>query len=241
VTFHRKKGRLSEFMDKNGWMSPVVPIMGFERTEKARVLSNRDRQNRINSLKVKPAYENPAAKKPEVSPEYSNTISVVMTEKLRIRNKRQDLARRQVPATARAVPEQHCDQLEVENIEEKVNKNNIDFYSTCSTFFPRGNTRNGQSREFPTRISSRLERANSEKKKQGESLNLNFRTVSPVKSRRGSPAKCSREEGEKAEMENLKLDDWYRNTCHSKWVYNPKKIDREEFEEENQMQLGTNC
>ncbi len=69
-------------MDKNGWMSPVVPIMGFERTEKARVLSNRDRQNRINSLKVKPAYENPAAKKPEVSPEYSNTISVVMTEKL---------------------------------------------------------------------------------------------------------------------------------------------------------------
>ena len=32
MTFHRKKGRLSEFMDKNGWMSPVVPLMGFERT-----------------------------------------------------------------------------------------------------------------------------------------------------------------------------------------------------------------
>ncbi len=43
MAFHRKKGRLSEFMDKNGWMSAVVPMMGFERTEKARFFSNRDR------------------------------------------------------------------------------------------------------------------------------------------------------------------------------------------------------
>lgn len=92
MAFHRKKGRLSEFMDKNGWMSEVVPIMGFERGQTARALSNRDRQNRINSLKPKPVYENPTARKPNISPDYHNTISVVMAEKLRIRQKRQSLA-----------------------------------------------------------------------------------------------------------------------------------------------------
>lgn len=56
LAFHRKKGRLSEFMDKNGWMSPVMPIMGFERTEDARNLSNRDRQKRISSLKPRIIY-----------------------------------------------------------------------------------------------------------------------------------------------------------------------------------------
>lgn len=65
-------------MDKNGWMSPVIPIMGFERTEDARALSNKDRQNRINSLKPKAIYDNPAAKKATLSPEHYKTISVVM-------------------------------------------------------------------------------------------------------------------------------------------------------------------
>lgn len=68
MAFHRKKGLLSEFMEKNGWMSPVVPIMGFERTEDARALSNRDRQSRINSLKPKIVYDNPTAKRANISP-----------------------------------------------------------------------------------------------------------------------------------------------------------------------------
>lgn len=31
--FHRRKGRLSQFMDKNGWMSKVMPMMGIERSK----------------------------------------------------------------------------------------------------------------------------------------------------------------------------------------------------------------
>ena len=55
-------------MDKNGWMSPVIPIMGFERGEKERFLNNRDREQRINSLKPKINYTNPTAKKGKVNP-----------------------------------------------------------------------------------------------------------------------------------------------------------------------------
>jgi hypothetical protein len=54
--FHKKKGRLSEFMDKNGWMSPVTTIMGFERNENARLISNQERERRIKSLKPKMKY-----------------------------------------------------------------------------------------------------------------------------------------------------------------------------------------
>ena len=31
--FRRRKGRLTEFMDKNGWMNKVYKIMGDERTD----------------------------------------------------------------------------------------------------------------------------------------------------------------------------------------------------------------
>ena len=124
-------------MDKNGWMSSVVPIMGFEKTEHARSLCNRDRQHRINSLQVRPNYENPTAKKARINPEYHNTISGVMSEKLRIRKKRQDLNARQGPATARTL-ERDTDPLLVENIEDSMAKTNMDFYSTTSSFYPRG-------------------------------------------------------------------------------------------------------
>ena len=48
-------------MDKNGWMSKVTPIMGYERGPIARSLCNRDRQKRINSLTPRIKYENPVA------------------------------------------------------------------------------------------------------------------------------------------------------------------------------------
>ena len=60
VAFHRKKGRLGEFMDKNGWMAQVTPIMGFERSEQARYFSNRDREERIKSQRPKRVYDNTA-------------------------------------------------------------------------------------------------------------------------------------------------------------------------------------
>lgn len=30
--FHRRKGRLGEFVDRNGWMREMVPMMGNERS-----------------------------------------------------------------------------------------------------------------------------------------------------------------------------------------------------------------
>lgn len=58
VAFHRKKGRLGEFMDKNGWMGKVIPLMGVERDQKGRYFSNRDREERIKSQRPKRVYEN---------------------------------------------------------------------------------------------------------------------------------------------------------------------------------------
>ena len=55
-------------MDKNGWMAPVVPIMGHERGPEARRLEKRDRAERVKSLKVKPKYDNKVALKPKQNP-----------------------------------------------------------------------------------------------------------------------------------------------------------------------------
>lgn len=51
--FHLKKGRLTEFLDKNAWMKTVYLLSGFERSEKARSLCNRDRHSKIKNLKEK--------------------------------------------------------------------------------------------------------------------------------------------------------------------------------------------
>ena len=53
---------------------------------------------RINSLKPKRVYENKLLKgKPRVNPHYFETISDMMSEKLRIRGKRNELAGLQAP------------------------------------------------------------------------------------------------------------------------------------------------
>ena len=62
-----------------------------------------------------------------------------MGEKLRIRKKRQNLFERQGPATARTI-DRDSDPLYVANVEEKMMKSNMDFYSTTSTFYQRGET-----------------------------------------------------------------------------------------------------
>ena len=81
----------------------MIPIMGFERGDKERELNNRDRKNRIQSMKPRIGYENPVAKKAKVNPECYKTISGTMSEKLRIRKKRHDLNQRQGPPDARSV------------------------------------------------------------------------------------------------------------------------------------------
>ena len=84
--FRKRKGRLTEFMDKNGWMNKVVKIMGFERTDAAREASNKDRQRRIESLPKRKIFENPVALKP-VARELLNS-SLMYKEKAKIRNQR---------------------------------------------------------------------------------------------------------------------------------------------------------
>ena len=81
-------------------MSTVMPMIG---SEEARNLSNRDRKNKINSLKPRIKYENTVEKKPKVDQEYHNTISVLLSEKLRIRKKRQELMKDQAPVTPRPI------------------------------------------------------------------------------------------------------------------------------------------
>ena len=53
LCFHRRKGRLSDFMDQNGWMSKEFIIMGDERDKTARSLKNRDRDSNIRTTQSK--------------------------------------------------------------------------------------------------------------------------------------------------------------------------------------------
>ena len=54
---------------------------------------------------------------------------------------------KQVPMTPRTI-ERDCDPLLVVNVEEKMAKSNMDFYSTTSTFYQRGGTAGIPSREI---------------------------------------------------------------------------------------------
>lgn len=82
-------------MDKNGWMSKVHKLMGFERSETSRGLSNRDRTLRIKNLRKSPNsvefQQTPVLQKP-VDRKYFETIPVLMGEKMRIRRNRNRFA-----------------------------------------------------------------------------------------------------------------------------------------------------
>ena len=55
--FHLKKGRLTEFWDKNGWMKETYLMAGHERSERSRSINNRDRDSKIKTLKERIDYE----------------------------------------------------------------------------------------------------------------------------------------------------------------------------------------
>lgn len=85
--FRLKKGRLSEYWEKNGWKNEVMPLMGFERGPEGRNLSNRDHRTKINSLKPRQTYENKLMK-PKVERIYFERRPELMGEKMTIRKKR---------------------------------------------------------------------------------------------------------------------------------------------------------
>lgn len=78
-----------------------------------------------------------------------------------------------------------------------MNKTNMDFYSTCSTFFPRANPRNIQSRELATRTTPRLERTTSERKRKEVGLKFAGQTRGDKrKGWAGKPLEKGEKEGE---------------------------------------------
>ena len=95
LVFHRKKALLSEYMDKNGWMSKVHKLMGYERTETSRGLSNKDRALRIKNLRKAPnsvEFQQTLVLQKPVDRKYFETIPLLMGEKMRIRRNRNRFA-----------------------------------------------------------------------------------------------------------------------------------------------------
>ena len=111
-----------------------------------------------------------------------------MSEKLRIRKKRQSLMEKQGPATPRAV-DREADPLLVEKVEERMAKTNMDFYSTASTFYQRGGTaqlpsREVMSKEISTRLKNKSSRPTNSPDKKSREVSPVFRTLSPGKQTR---------------------------------------------------------
>lgn len=78
-------------MDKNGWMSKVHKLMGFERSETSRAISNRDRTLRIKQLRKSPnsvEFQQTQVLQKPVDRSYFETIPALMGEKMRIRRNR---------------------------------------------------------------------------------------------------------------------------------------------------------
>lgn len=91
AVFHRKKGLLSEYMDRNGWMTKVHRLMGKERSDVARAYSNHDRYERVQSLRKSPnsiEFQTTAVLQRPTDKTYFETIPRLMCEKMRIRRNR---------------------------------------------------------------------------------------------------------------------------------------------------------
>ncbi len=50
---NRKKGLLSEYLDKNAWMKEIIPLAGVERGQEGRRLNNSDREKLIETMREK--------------------------------------------------------------------------------------------------------------------------------------------------------------------------------------------
>lgn len=132
-------------------------------------------------MKVRPTYD-PKSKQPKVNQEYFNTISSLMSQKLKIRKERNHLNELN-PITAKNTQlikqKQEPDPINVKAVVENMGKSNLDFYSTTSTFYPR----NG-----PSRVESRTARS---KETRDSPSKISFR--SSLNRRAQSPSKSYKE------------------------------------------------
>jgi hypothetical protein len=88
LVFHRQKGLLSEYMDKNGWMSKVHNLMAQERSKTSRSVSNKERYFRIMNLRKSPnnvQFQQTLVLGKSVDEKYFETVPGLMDLKMRIR------------------------------------------------------------------------------------------------------------------------------------------------------------
>jgi hypothetical protein len=109
-------------------MNTVCLLSGHERSYKARSLCNRDRQEKIKSFREKPQFENTAVQKPIVNQSYYNTLSDLMSERVRIRTRRNKEAEKQVPLTQRTISEIRVGEIENQNIRTKMSQTTQEWY-----------------------------------------------------------------------------------------------------------------
>ena len=120
----------------------------------------------------------------------------------------------------------------ISNVEDRMAKTNMDFYSTSSTFCQRGGTAGVPRREVVSKEAS--SRANYRPKRFMDAPSMSnrqsnaFHTLSPGKmSHQLSPRKPLESDHNYLEKEEMKLEKWYNINCGSKWDYRPKKLDSE--------------
>lgn len=93
LAFHRRKGKLSEFMDKNGWMNKATKIMGFERSQPARKCNEIDRMSKIKLKKQEMQKKQkklslPVKKPKRFQSDHTKLSQILLTDKMKTRELR---------------------------------------------------------------------------------------------------------------------------------------------------------
>lgn len=84
-------------------MNGVYLMSGHERSERARSFNNQDRDSKIKNLKERIQYDSEIIKKPAVNQSYFQTMESLMSERVRIRTRRNSEAKRHIPLTQRTI------------------------------------------------------------------------------------------------------------------------------------------
>jgi hypothetical protein len=109
-------------------MNGVYLMSGHERSERARSFNNQDRDSKISTLKGRIQYDSEITKRPTVNQAYFQTMETLMSERVRIRARRNSEAQKQVPLTQRTISELKIGELEGQNIKSKMANTTKEWY-----------------------------------------------------------------------------------------------------------------
>ena len=108
-------------LDKNSWMKTAYIMSGFERSQQSRELNNNDRSHKIQSLKKPKDYDSKLTYKPNSNMGQTyHTIEDIMSQKARIRSRRNQEAKRQLPFSQRKLSEADTSVVEMESLKSKM-------------------------------------------------------------------------------------------------------------------------